>query len=171
MNKEKFIKISKIDFLKKVTLFRSEDSYFRSLEAYLVKYNRNYNIDRDDCFIYVKDKEDAMNLGIKLDFRKINYFDGEKSLPIVLIKKRKKNQTKVIIDIGAGELKTLGKINTENKEEIKSNYLTFSEVVLKREIFTKIVLEKLIASGDIEQLIVKNRRYISKESLARYLMR
>lgn len=41
---QKYIKISKTDFSRKITRSRSLDSHFRSLEAYLIKNNFKYHI-------------------------------------------------------------------------------------------------------------------------------
>ena len=100
MNKDKYIKISKTDFLKKV---RAKDEYFRSLEAYLVKNSFRYNIDSEECYVYVKDKDEAMLTGLNLSLSKIMYFDGEKLLPITLTKKRNKGDKKIIITNNLGE--------------------------------------------------------------------
>ena len=164
MDKEKYIKISKIDFLNKVSLPRSEDSYFRSLEAYLVKNNREYNILGEDCFVYVKDKEEAMILGINLNFNKINYFDGKKLLPIVLINKKNKEDKKIIITNNLGE-----EVTERNLYKDAKKHCFEKKEIIKKGILTKKDLEDAVKNNKLNEIIILNRSYFDYNDLAEFL--
>ncbi len=168
MNKDKYIKISKTDFLKKVTLSRSEDNYFRSLEAYLVKNNCKYNIYGEDCFIYVKDKDEAMLLGINLNLFKIMYFDGKKLLPITLTKKRNKGDRKIIITNNLGEKISVKNLKEQPFEAVKKHCFEKKEII-KKGMLTKKELEDAVKSNKLNEIIILNRSYFDYIELAEFI--
>lgn len=164
---QKYIKISQSNFLK-VTSFHSGDSYFRSLEAYLVKNNRKYNIDEEDCFIYVNDKEDAMSLGFYFNFHKIMYFDGQELLSLALVKKKVKESTRMIISNNSGEEITKKNLKEQPYEEAKKHCLEKKEII-KRGILTKKELEYAIEDNKLNEIKIVKRSYFDRQELADFI--
>lgn len=166
MDKEKYIKISKTDFLIKIT--RCLDSHFRSLEAYLIKNNFKYHIDSGECYVYVKDKGSAMLLGFRLKFPKIMYFDGEKLIPITLMKKRDKAERKIIITNNLGE-KIKGKNLKEQPYEEAKKHCFEKKEIIKRGILTKNELEDAIKNNKLNEIIILERGYFDYNELVEFI--
>lgn len=172
VSNQKYIKISQSNFLRRITSSRLGDSYFRSLEAYLVRNNRKYNIDGDDCFIYVNDKEDAMSLGFHFDFQKIMYFDGNELLPIILVVKNNnqdKGPWREMVDSNTGEkITTLKKLRGLPYEEAKKHCLEKKEII-KRGILTKKELEIAINENKLTEICILKRSYFDRQELANFI--
>lgn len=168
INNQKYIRISHSDFYE-ISSMRSGDSYFRSLEAYLRKNNRTYNIDGQTCIVYVYDKNDAMRIGFHFGLHQLEYFDGLELLPIVLKSKEKKRSgSRISILDNTGKKITMKKLREQSFEEVKLNYLEKREVI-KRKIITKKSLENAITVGELIPIIVGDRFYINRQELAKFI--
>lgn len=167
INNYKYIKISQLDFIN-INSSRSGDSYFRSIEAYLVKNNRKYNVNDQEFIIYVSDKEDAMNIGFIFKLGKIEYFDGQELLSIILIKKRKKEERKIIIDNSTGEKINMKKLREQQYEEAKKHCLEKKEVI-KRGILTKKELENAIKDNKLNEICILKRSYFDRQEIVDFI--
>lgn len=164
---KKYIMISHSDFLE-IFSGRSVDSYFRSLEAYLRKNNRAYNIDGQTCTVYVYDKSDAMSLGLHFGLRKLKYFDGVKLTPIALKAKKTRDSFKVEIFDSAGNKTTFKKLKEQSFEKAKSHCLEKKEII-KRKILTKKELENAIEGGELSPINIENKTFIDRQELAGFI--
>lgn len=149
-------------------LTRSVNSYFRSLEAYLAKNNRKYNIEEENCFIFVNDKEDAMSLGFYFNFHKIMYFDGQELLSLALVKKKVNESTRMIISDNSGEEITKKNLKEQPYEEAKKHCLEKKEVI-KRGILTKKELELAVGNNKLNEIIILKRSYFDRQELANFI--
>ncbi|MCX6757627.1 MAG: hypothetical protein NTZ44_01970 [Candidatus Nomurabacteria bacterium] len=166
--KQKCIKISHSDF-SKISHGRSTDSYFRSLESYLRKNNNTYNIDDQVCVIYVNDKNDAMRIGLHFGLHRIEYFDGLKSLPLVLFEKKKRGRPKAMIfDNDSGKAISIKNIRKQSLEEVTANCLEKKEII-KRKILTKSKLENAINKKELVLINVGSKSYINRYELATFI--
>lgn len=170
---QKYIKMSYTDF-STVPIRRLPESHFRSLEAYLIRNNRKYNIDGEDCIIYVNDKEDAMSLGFHFNFKKIMYFDGAELLSITLFaKNQNQDQNKgpsiEMIDNNTGEkITTLKKLRGLPYEEAKKHCLEKKEII-KRGILTKKELEIAINENKLTEICILRRSYFDRQEIANFI--
>lgn len=166
--KQKYIKISHSDFLR-LPLVRSTNSYFRSLEAYLRKNNRAYNIDGQTCIIYVSDKNDAMSVGLHFNLRRLEYFDGLELLPLILTAKEKnRGRPKSMIFDSAGKPITMKKLREQSSEDVKIHCLERKEII-KRGILTKESLKSAIAKGALTPITIRSNVYINRQELANFI--
>lgn len=168
INNQKYIRISHSDF-HAISSLRSGDSYFRSLEAYLRKNNRIYNIDGQTCIVYVYDKNDAMRIGFHFGLHQLEYFDGLELSPLVL-KAEEKNRggSKITILDNTGKKITMKKLREQSFEEVKLNCLEKREVI-KRKIITKKSLENAITTSELTPIIVGDKCYINRQELAKFI--
>lgn len=168
LTNQKYIKILESDFLR-ITSARSGDSYFRSLEAYLRKNNRIYNVDGKSCTVNVYDKNDAMSIGFHFGLRRVNYFDGLELLPLVLTSKEKNHgRPKSIIFDNTGKKITLRKLREQSSEDVKIHCLEKKEII-KRMILTKESLKNAIIKGELTPITVGNKSYIDRQELAKFI--
>lgn len=165
---QKYIKISHSDFYR-IPSLRSSDSYFRSLEAYLRKNNRTYNIDGQTCTVYVHDKNDAMSIGLHFNLRQLEYFDGLELLPLILIAKEKnRGRPKSMIFDSAGKKITMKKLREQSLEDVKINCLERKDII-KRGILTKESLRSVIAKGALTLITIRSKSYINRQELAQFI--
>ncbi|MFH1233380.1 MAG: hypothetical protein V1649_01875 [Patescibacteria group bacterium] len=168
LTNQKYIKILDSDFLK-ITSTRSGNSYFRSLEAYLRRNNRIYNIDGKSCTVDVYDKNDAMSIGLYFGLHHIKYFDGLELLSLVLTPKEKnRGRPKNIIIDNTGKKITLKKLREQSSEDIKKHCLEKKEII-KRMILTRESLKNAITKGKLTPIIIGSKYYIDRQELAKFI--
>ena len=166
---QKYIKISYSKFFKG-PFSRSSDSYLRSIEAYLIRNNRKYNIEGEECIIYVNDKEDAMSLGFHFNFRRIMYFDGIELLPVMLVAKdRKEGPEREMTDNNTGErMTTLKRLREQPYEEAKRHCLEKKEII-KRGILSNKELKKAVEGNKLIEICILKRSYFDRQELADFI--
>ena len=167
--KQKYIKIPLSDFLE-YPLRRAEKSYFRSLEKYLEKNNRLYNLDDQNCIVYVDDKNDAMGMGLHFGLRRLEYYDGLELSTIALIGQEKKpgRPKNIIFDNASGKGMTLRQFKIKSKKEVELQHIAKKEIIRKR-ILTKKELENAINDGALKEINVGNRGYVDRQELAEFI--
>lgn len=169
--KQKYIKIPLSDFLEYFS-WRSEKSYSRSLEKYLEKNNRLYNLDDQNCIVYVDDKNDAMRMGLHFGLRRLEYYDGFELSTIVLVGQEKKRgrPKNTIFDNISGEGMTLRQFKIRTKKKVELQHIAKRQIIRKR-ILTKKELENAINNGALTEINVGNRGYIDRQELAEFIKR
>lgn len=165
---QQYIRISQSDF-KDVSFMRSDDSYFRSLESYLRKNSRSYKIEGKTCTIDVHDQNDAMILGLHFGFHQVEYFNGLKSLLLILIDTEKKlsGSRRMLFDSMRNKT-TLRKVREESLREVKLHCLDKNEVI-KKGILTKKELGSAIANGSLIPINIGTKCYIDKQELITFI--
>lgn len=166
---QKYIKISYSNFFKD-PFSRSTDSHLRSLEAYLVRNNRTYNISEQTCVVYVYDKNDAMSIGLDLNLGRVEYFDGLELLPLVLkVKKEKLSKSRgVVVKDASGTTITMKKLREQTFKELTLNCLEKNDIV-ERKILTRNRLESAITEGKLIEINVGSKYYINRQDLANFI--
>ena len=165
---QKYIKILQSNFLRVVSV-RSGNSYFRSLEAYLRRNNRIYNIDGQSCTVYVNDKNDAMSMGLYFNLRRLEYFDGLELKPLILTAKEKnRGRSKSMIFDSIGQKITMKKLREQSFDDVKINSLEKKEII-ERGILTKENLKSAIAKGALTPITIRTKFYINRQELADFI--
>lgn len=167
IDNKKYIKISHSDFYN-FSVFRSPESYFRSLESYLVKNNCKYNMSEEHCYVFVNSKEDAVNIGLIFKLRTIEYFDGQELLSIILIKKKEKKQRKIVVNNTTGEKTTMKKLREQQYGETEKHCLEKKEII-KRGILTKKELEKAVEENKLKEICMQKRIYFDRQEIVDFI--
>lgn len=164
-NKQKYIKILKLDR----TLARTS-RYTRSLEKFLEKNNRSFNIVDGDYIVYVLDKNEAIRIGFELRKYEIEYFDGVELLPLELEPKRIKGERvkRASLDSSSGKTMTVNQFMKNTKQDIKLNCLVKGEVI-KRKLLTKKEIETAISWGKLKPIRFRNKEYFDRQEIFDYL--
>lgn len=159
-----------IKILRPDPVLNSTKRYERSLENYLEKRNRVFNIEEESYLVYVSDKRDALSLGVHFNLDHIEYFDGYTTSTISLSQKGKETSRAktMVTNTNSGDSMTLGRFKSTTKKEIRLNFLTNGEVV-KRGILTKKDLNDAIKNGKLNSASFGNREYIARHDLVDFL--
>lgn len=164
-NKQKYIKVLKLD----PTLART-GRYTRSLEKYLEKNNRSFNIVDGDYIVYIPDKNEAIRIGFELRKYEMEYFDGVELLPLELEPKRIKVERakRVAPNSSSGKSMTVSQFMKNTKQDIKLNCLVKGEVI-KRKLLTKKEIETAISWGKLKPIKFRNKEYFDRQEIFDYL--
>ena len=167
--KQKYIKIPLSDFLE-YSSWQPAESYFRSLEKYFEKNNRLYNLDDQNCIVYVDDKNDAMIIGLHFGLRRLEYYDGFELSTIVLIgQERKRGRlTNIVFDNASGKGMTLKQFKNKSKKEVELQHINKKEII-KKKILTKKKLENAINNGTLTEINIGNNGYVNRQELAKFI--
>jgi hypothetical protein len=165
ISEQKYIKILKLDHS-----LDSTPRYARSLEKYLEKNNRSFNIVDGAYIVYVNDKNEAMRMGFELRKYNIEYFDGEELLPLNLESKRNKGgrPKNAVLDYSSGKSMTVSQFMKKTKLDIKLNCLVMGEII-KRKLLTKKEIETAVTWGKLKSVKFKGKEYFDRQELFNYL--
>ncbi len=164
-NKQKYIKILKLD----PNLART-GRYTRSLEKYLEKNNRSFNIVDGNYIVYVSDKNEAIRIGFELRKYEIEYFDGVELLPLELEPKRIKGERakRAAPDSSSGKTVTVSQFMKKTKQDIKLDCLVKAEII-KRKLLTRKEMETAISWGKLKTIKFRNKEYFDRQEIFDYL--
>lgn len=141
----------------------------RSVEHFLKKYHRGYNLDGEVFTVPVQNKVDGMKIGLGLRIECIEYFDRKNIELIEVTHKKRRGRPK-----NAVFLQLLNKGMTINQfqrytiKEVRKECVTKS-VIIKRRILTETALAKAIKTGQLNEIRMGNRSYINRLELATLL--
>jgi hypothetical protein len=168
LNRKESVKISASDF--PTSYFRKPESHLRSLEHYLKINNREYNIEGQECTIFVHDKLDAMKIGLDFHLTSVEYFNGLKFERLNLKADQKRGRPRnIVIDNVSGKGMTIGQFKTKARNEVRHSALSKSEII-KRKILSKAKLEKAIAEEKITPIMRGGAIYFDRSELAKLFL-
>jgi len=152
----------------KESYFRDDTSYFRSLESFLDKHNREFVVDDIEKTVTVEvvDELDAQRLAIMAKLKNVTYLEDGISKELVVAPPKKQGRPKNIIFIDGGSKGfTARQFNKYTSDELKKTHLTKTQV-LKLGIVTKTKLDRYIADGTLKPIEQGNKIFISRKDLA-----
>lgn len=110
-----------------------------------------------------------MRIGFHFGLHQLEYFDGLELLPLVLkAKEKNRSRSKITILDNTGKKITMKKLGEQSFEEVKLHCLEKREVI-KRKIITKKSLENAITVGELIPIIARNKFYINRQELAKFI--
>ncbi len=169
MEKERlYIRISKEDFFG----YRDCEQWLvfeRTLEKRLENGHYEFELEADDnsLVVFVDNKSDALKLSDELRLSRIRFFDGVE-MRIILMGMNSQKGQRVRIENTEGKRLT---VKQYKKQMVSEKDFILKSDVIKRGIFTKAEMEKILRSGAlvIEQYGGKN--YLNRGSIKEYIMR
>lgn len=172
-NKQEYIRIQAANFAEHSS-WRAGESLFRSLEHYLVKNKRSYNLDGESRIIYVDNKNDAMrignDIGLRFGLSEVEYFNGEELsiLTVVSSEKKRRVSRATVTDIASGKKVSFTKFKKETKKEIDQKYISFRDIA-RMKIMSKVKLEKLVSAGSLKKVTIGSKEYVNRVELLYFL--
>jgi len=141
----------------------------RRLEKRLEKehYNFEFDAEKNSLNVYVKDKNEALHLGLSLRVRRIIFFNGGNAEIIPCNQKSEKRQ-RVFVQNEKGVKLSLRQFK---KEAVDKNNLILKSEVVKRGIFTKSELEKILRAGGLKIEEFGGKHYFDRNKIKEYLFR
>lgn len=162
---EVFIKIDPVSFTK--SDFKNTDTNFRSLEKFLERENRSFEVDDFEKVItvQVKDEVDALRLSDNAGLSKVTYCSDKADIELNITTPKKLGRPKNTVYIKSLDKgMTVNQFKKHTLSELQKTHITKSQII-KAKLLTKSTLEKNIANGTLKGISHSNKIFIDREKV------
>lgn len=165
MSKAPFIKVTESSF--SLGGFKNFDVKFRSLEKFLERENRAFDVDDVEKVITVQvaDDVDARLLSEDAGLSKVSYCSDEADIELNITTPKKLGRPKNTVYIKSLDKgMTVNQFKKHTLSELKKTHITKAQII-KAKLLTKSALEKNIANGTLKGISHSNKIFIDREEV------
>lgn len=146
---------------------RDSEVQFRSLEKYLEKLSRDYNVDDDTetITVLVQNKDDAIVLANKLELANVTYSEGGVLSEIKVKAPKKSGRPKNTVRVsGVEKGMTAKQFCAYSIKELQKTHVTKSQII-QAKILTKTQLDKYITDGTLSTVNITDKIFLDREAV------